>query len=72
MQIYKNDELRETHQGEVEEFTKLMKEKIKEDEVTHFVVGKIPSKGSLVKVNGLLYEVTYSDKHLGKLHLKIK
>lgn len=71
MQVYKNDKIIESITGTEKELQEHLGEILKSN-ATHAVIGKLPSKGDEIKINGLVYEVTYVDKQLGKLFLKIK
>lgn len=70
MQTYNlNDELKETFTGPIEELTKKIEES---DPSDHHVIGTIPSKGDEIKVRGLVYIITSSDKVKGKFIAQIK
>lgn len=41
------------------------------DQVKSIKMGKIPNKDDVIEIDVLKYKVTYVDKALGKIHLKI-
>lgn len=67
MQEYKHEELVATKQG------KSMQELINElqPDSTHAVIGVLPSRGELVKINGLVFVVLSKSDKAGTLHLEI-
>jgi hypothetical protein len=72
VQSYNKNELKETQTVETEkELIDKLNKQLNRDDITHVVIGKMPKKGNFVKISGLVYTVTYSDKVTGKLHLKL-
>ena len=67
MQEYKYEELVATKQG------KSMQELIDQiqPDSTHAVIGALPSRGELVKINGLVFVVLSKSDKTGRLHLEI-
>lgn len=45
--------------------------KLKSAGAVSHTIGEIPSKGEFVEVNGLRYEVKFSDVKNGELHIKL-
>jgi hypothetical protein len=68
MQEYKGDKLLRTITGEQQE---LMVEPM-DDEATHRVIGKLPVRGSIVKLNGLEFIVKSMSVKQGTLVLEIR
>lgn len=67
MQEYKHEDLIATQMGEsVQELVSRMQQ-----ETTHVVIGALPNRGELVKINGLLFVVLSKSDKRGTLHLEI-
>jgi len=69
MQSYNNEKLISTDVDTIEGLRARIKEL--EGQATHHVIGKLPSKGDVVTVNGLRYKVISADGIEGKLRLRI-
>ena len=69
MQSFDGDKLISTDQGDMGELNKKMDQL--NELATHHVIGKLPSKGATIELNGLKYKITYVDKIMGKFHAKI-
>lgn len=67
MQSYKEDRLLRTEVGEPAELVKTMPVR-----ATHHVIGRIPSKGSEVTINGLVWIVEYVKVKRGWMRLRLK
>lgn len=67
MQSYKEDKLLQTLVDEPAELVKAMPAR-----ATHHVIGKIPSVGSEVKINGLVWIVTRVKPQHGWMRLRLK
>ncbi len=52
MQTYDGERLLAASMGTVDELIDELKKN--QDKITHAVIGKIPSKGDVIKINGLL------------------
>lgn len=67
MQEYKHEELVATKAGQtMDELIRQM-----QPDSTHAVIGVLPSRGELVKINGLLFVVLSKSDKKGTLHLEI-
>lgn len=67
MQEYKHEELIATQTGKsVQELV----EQLNKD-TTHAVIGTLPTRGEIVKINGLLFVVLSKSDTKGTLHLEI-
>jgi len=71
MQSYNENELLKTNIGDLEKLTDAIKNDDDIKGATHHVIGKIPKKDSIVKVNGLEYKVVNSNPHRGMFVAKI-
>lgn len=60
MQEFRNEELVKTEISEDGKFTEM------DEGSTHRVIGTIPKKGDILKINGLLFEVRLADFIKGK------
>ena len=68
MDSYRENVLIDSSQGTIDELKQRIEEL--EGKATHHVIGKLPKKGDIVKVNGLLFKVISADGLEGKLRLK--
>lgn len=67
MQEYKHEELVNTQTGStIQELLENMS-----PDSTHAVVGVLPSRGEVVKINGLLFVVLSKSDKKGTLHLEL-
>lgn len=67
MQEYKHEELINTQTGEsVQELVNKIN-----SETTHAVIGALPNRGELIRINGLLFVVLSKSDKQGTLHLEI-
>ena len=67
MQEYKHEELIATKSGQtVQELVNQM-----QPDSTHAVIGTLPSRGELVKINGLIFVVLSKSDKQGTLHLEV-
>ena len=71
MQEYKDDRIIKSLTGDTKELIGTLEKDIKNGKATHGIIGKLPQKGDLIKINGLKYRIVYVDKQLGKVNLKI-
>jgi len=51
--------------------TKAVDLAMSKDETVYAVLGKVPPKGSTVKLNGLLFDVKFVNNKTGELRLKL-
>jgi hypothetical protein len=67
MQEYKHEELIATKSGQT------MQDLINQiqPDSTHAVIGALPNRGELVKINGLVFVVLSKSDKKGRLHLEI-
>ena len=67
MQEYKHEQLIATQTGKtVQELVSQMNK-----DTTHAVIGELPVRGEIVKINGLLFVVLSKSDKKGTLHLEI-
>lgn len=67
MQEYKHEELIATQTGQTaQELVSQM-----QPDSTHAVIGTLPSRGEVVKINGLLFVVLSKSDKQGTIHLEI-
>ncbi len=69
MQTYDGEGLLAASMNTVDELTDELKKN--QDKITHAVIGKIPSKGDIIKINGLLYKVKAVNAIEGTFRAKI-
>lgn len=68
MQEFKGSELLKTMQGTLDEIAA----EPMSDDATHRVIGRLPVRGTVVKLNGLEFVVQSMSAKQGTLHLKIR
>lgn len=69
MQSYEGDKLVSTDTGTLKQLFERAQEI--DGQILHHVIGKLPSKGEVVTINGLRYKVASVDGVEGKLRLRI-
>ena len=66
------DELQSTDRGSIDELADKMKQlQEQSSEPLHHIIGQIPKKDSVIKVNGLEYKIVNSNPHRGMFVAKI-
>ncbi len=71
MQTYEDEKLLATTMGKPKELGEVLEEQQSKMRVTHAVIGKIPSKGDVITVNGLNYKVKTANVIDGTFKAKI-
>ena len=71
MQTFENDKLLSTRFGDPKELAGELEEQLSKVQATHAVIGKIPTKGDIIHVNGLKYKVKASDAIEGTFKARI-
>ena len=63
--------MKTSEETELKTLQETMNEIEEEKGASHHIIGKLPTKMQVIEINGLKYEVTYVDKIVGRLHLKL-
>ena len=72
MQTWENDKLKSTDTGQMDQLFKRAEELKKESlKPLHHVIGEIPKKDTVIKLNGLEFKVVNSNPHKGMFIAKI-